>query len=99
MKANKTDGYINLTNDNGKPLYCIHRNAVSAMVPDKFNQPVAIESLTRGSMCGDHCPFFEIENRIGDERDGKIVTISCGHIEITYGIEKITDNDKPSLTI
>ena len=99
MKAIKSEGYISLTNEQNKPIYCMRKNAVSALVPDKFNQPVAIESQTRSSMCGDHCPFFEIENRINDERDGKIVTISCGHIEITYGIEKITDNDKPSLTI
>jgi hypothetical protein len=92
MKAIKTDGYISLTNDNGKPLYCIHRNAVSAMVPDKFNQPVAIESLTRGSMCGDHCPFFEIDNV---DAGGHIITISCATNEVTFGVSKISDDDKP----
>lgn len=96
MKAMKSEGYISLTNDQNKPIYCMRKNAVSALVPDKFNQPVAIESQTRSSMCGDHCPFFEIENGIGE---GKIVTLSCSHIEITFGIEKIIDNDKPSLTL
>ena len=90
MKAFKTDGYIHLTNDNDKPLYCIHRKALATFVPDKLQQPVAIESLTRSSMCGDHCPFFEMNNSMGS---GKIITISCSNQEVTFGIKEIIDND------
>ena len=54
--------YLNLVTGDGEPVYCIHKSAVSAIIPDKLGQPMAIEIPTQSTLCGSHCPFFKLEN-------------------------------------
>lgn len=94
MKAIKSGGYIHLVNDEKQPQYCIKRNPVSALVPDKLGQPVAIESQTRASMCGNHCPFFDTGWANSNNNNGFVVTLKCSSIEIDLGINEIIDQDQ-----
>lgn len=54
--------YLNLVTFDGEPVYCIHKSAVSAIVPDQLGQPMAIEIPTQSTLCGSHCPFFHYQN-------------------------------------
>ena len=53
--------YLNLVTFYGEPVYCIHKSAVRAIVPDQLGQPMAIEIPTQSTLCGSHCPFFTYE--------------------------------------
>lgn len=75
MKLQKNDsGYSHLVNENKQPVYCVERTPVQSIIPDKLNQPVAIEIPTTSSLCGDHCPFFEIDTPIGGV---PVVVLNC----------------------
>jgi hypothetical protein len=94
MKLQKnTDGYTILLNDAKQPAYCTKRTPATTIVPDKLGQPQALVIPTLTNYCGDHCPFFKVE----EEESTTIVNLCDMHIR---GIsEIIEDNNLPKLTL
>ena len=94
IKINQ-DGYSHLLNDAGQPVYCIKRTPATTIVADKLGQPTALVMPTITNYCGDHCPFFQLEDT--ENNTIKIVNLCEMHIR---GIsETITEDTNPQLKL
>lgn len=92
LKINQ-DGYSHLLNDAGQPVYCIKRTPATTIVADKLGQPTALVMPTITSFCGDHCPFFMLE-----QSDNTTIVNLC-EMHIRGISETITEDTKPQLKL